>query len=107
MDTQPQPDLAQRILVGPTLVVAGIAIYAGLLLLYWLPPRDALHTLAVLLAAQAYGTVAGLFVLLGLRYILGPAGWIEQRIGTSLRHLAAASMGLTCLIVLAVVLIVW
>jgi hypothetical protein len=90
------PNLASRIITGPVLVVAGIAIYAGLALLRLFPPKDLFHGMGVLLGAEAYAIVAGLFVLTGLQYTLGPRSWISRRITGSVARLlwVAAVMGL-------------
>ena len=41
----------------------------------------------ILLFVEAYSIIGVLFVLLGLRYLLGPRSFIEKVIAWSLRHL--------------------
>jgi hypothetical protein len=102
-----KPDIFQRVVVGPVLIVAGVAIYAGLFLLSRFPPKGVLHATGVALGAEAYGVVAGLFVLLGVKYMLGPRNWIETHVSQSLTRLVIVSALMSAMILVGVLLIVW
>ena len=86
-----KPDLASRIITGPVLVFTGLVIYGGLYFLTRLSPHDVFHAIGVLVAAEAYAIVAGLFVLTGLQYTLGPNTWITKQISQSLGRLLLVS----------------
>ena len=95
------------VIIGPTLIAAGVAIDCGLYLLKQFPPHDAYHAVGVALGAEMYSIVAGLFVLLGLRYICGPKSWFEEKIASSLKRLFQVAAISSAVIVAAVLLIVW
>jgi hypothetical protein len=104
-----KPDLGQRIFLGPTLILAGSVLYCGLILLAQMPVKDIFQAIGLVIAAEAYGTLAGLFVLLGLQYVLGPRSWIEQRIENSLSKLLIASAIMTAVIIVVIIamVIIW
>ena len=107
MPHPPSPDNFSRLITGPVLILAGLAIYCGLAVLQWFPPHDAYHAVAIALGAEAYAIVAGLFVLLGLQYILGPRNWIAVKAAGSLRRLLIVSAVMGAVIVAAVAIMLW
>ena len=75
-----------QVFVGAILILVGLLI---LFALYFLVPHlrsSWLDTLGIALAVEAYSVVALLFILLGLRYVLGQRGLIERAIGHGVRH---------------------
>ncbi len=104
-----RPDLGQRIFLGPTLIIAGAVLYSGLILLAQQPVKDIFQAIGLIIAAEAYGLLAGLFILLGLQYVLGPRNWIEQRIENSLSKLLVASAIMTTVIIVIIIvlIIIW
>jgi len=106
---KPEPDLGQRIFLGPTLIVAGIVLYSGLILLAQQPVKDIFQAIGLVIAAEAYGILAGLFILLGFQYVLGPRSWIEQRIKNSLGKLLLTSAIMTAVIIVVIIalVIIW
>lgn len=104
---QPTPDLASRFVTGPVLIAAGMAIYAGLFLLSQFPPKNVYHAIGVFLGAEAYAIVAGLFVLLGLQYILGPRSWIAAQVARSLSRLFLIAAAMGVVIVTAFIIALW
>lgn len=71
-------DICARWIVGTLLVGIGLAMLVGLFLLSRMPTPDIYHAAGVFIGVQAYSIVAFLFALVGLRYILGPRGWIDR-----------------------------
>ncbi len=91
-------DLIQRVFVGPVLIAVGLLLYTGLIFLVRMPKTDIYQSIVVMLCAEAYGIIAGLFVLLGLQYTLGPRSWIDRMIGRSLTSIAAVSAVITVVV---------
>jgi hypothetical protein len=101
------PDLVQRVVVGPVLLLAGVAIEVGLVVLALTPPADVYQTIGVVLFAEAYASIGALMMLLGLRYILGPRSWLERWISRSLSRLVVVSAIIGAVIVAAALIIGW
>ena len=52
-------------------------MFVGLFVLAGMPANDIFGIIAIFLAVEAYSIVAALFVLVGIRYLLGPRSWID------------------------------
>ena len=79
-----------QIFVGVVLVVAGAGIiYAFHVHAAWPRGHDVWDD-GFLLLTEAYSIIGSLFILLGLRYAVGPRSFIERWIAQSLRHFFGA-----------------
>jgi hypothetical protein len=69
-----------RFFIGPVLIFTGILIFTGLTLLHFLfnQPSGWLNVLASMIVMEAYSIITLLFILVGLRHMLGPRNWIDQ-----------------------------
>ena len=99
------PDILQRVILGPVLFLTGIIIQIGLLTLAFKQPEDMYKTIGIVLFAEAYTGIGMMFVLLGLKYMLGPKSWIERWMKHSVSKLLVVS-ALTGAVIVAVVSIV-
>ena len=88
MDYIARMSMAERLLqvfVGLVLVVAGGGIIYAFHAHAW-PRGHDIWDGGFLLLAEAYSIVGSLFILLGLRYAVGPRSFIDRWIASSLRH---------------------
>ncbi len=102
-----RPDIVQRVIVGPVLFLTGVIIQVGLLMLAFKQPEEMYKTIGVVLFAEAYTGIGMLFVLLGLKYMLGPRSWIERWMKRSVSRLLVASALMGAVIVAAVTIVAW
>lgn len=73
--------LADRVIKGPALLVAGLTCHAGLLFVATVAgrqPFDAWRAFGLAFAAVPYSTLATMLMVLGIREIAGPSSWIES-----------------------------
>ena len=92
-----------RIIIGTVLILAGALIHWAFT--FGVPkPSDAFDLIGYVFAIAAYGIVANLFILLGLKYYFGQGGWFERSVAASLRQLILLSVGAA--LVLAVIFLV-
>lgn len=71
-------DIIGRAFAGPALVLVGVAMLVGLFVLSRIPPDNMYHAVGLFIAVEAYSVVAILFMVVGLRYTLGPRNWIDR-----------------------------
>ncbi len=91
-----------QIFTGLVLLVAGAGIIYVFQTLDWRRGQD-VWDVGFLLLAEAYSIIGSLFVLLGLRYPLGPRGFIEARIAKSLRRFVGVVVLLSLAILAAMI----
>jgi len=110
-----KPDMASRVITGPVLIFTGLVIYTALVLVYINAPVNApvnvslFDVLIAILVLEPYSILAGLFVLTGLQYVVGPRAWIDRLITKSLLWMViiSAVIGLVILGAVAVILVLW
>jgi hypothetical protein len=76
-----------EIFVGLVLLITGALIIYAIRGFDWQQGHD-IWDGGFLLLAEAYSIIGSLFILLGLRYVLGRQSFIERRISRSLRDFA-------------------
>ncbi len=81
-----------RIVAGPLLIVVGMIMLAGLFLLWRKPAGDIYTAAGIFIGVQAYSVVALLFILVGLRYVLGPRSWIDILAAKSVGRVAGIAL---------------
>ena len=92
-----------QVFVGVVLIIAGAGIiYAFHVHAAWPRGHDVWDG-GFLLLTEAYSIVGSLFILLGLRYAVGPRSFIERWIAKSLRHFIGAVLLLSVMILAAIV----
>ena len=79
-----------QVFVGAVLVIAGSVMLYGFQVLARRGQDTWLDIVGTALVVEAYSSVASLFILLGLRYVFGPRGFIERAIAGTTRHFIAA-----------------
>jgi hypothetical protein len=97
--------MAERIFgifAGLVLCVAGSCIIYAFQAHGWQKGHDVWDA-GFLLLAEAYSIIDSLFILLGLRYMLGRRSYIEQRISRSLKHFAVVLVLLSLMILAAMI----
>lgn len=105
LDHYPRMSMAGRlfqIFVGLVLLVAGAGIIYAFRAHTW-PKGHDIWDGGFLLLAEAYSVIGSLFILLGLRYAIGPQSFVERRIAKSLRHLFGVVVLLSFAILAAII----
>ncbi|MEZ6318532.1 MAG: hypothetical protein R3B49_07240 [Phycisphaerales bacterium] len=93
--------------VGVVLIIAGLALLAGLHLLGRMPPHDPWHAVGVALGATLYSILAELFIALGLEKIAGPQSRLTRFMHRSRTRLVITLVLTAIAIVVCVLIVVW
>lgn len=97
-------DLFSRIVIGTVLIITGTLIHYALA--FQVPkPRDFFEAIGTVFCILAYGIVANLFILLGLKYYFGTGGWFEKHVSSSLKQIFFLSILIAIIIVIIILVL--